>query len=329
LRQIQICRNYNFVSCCGKGDFMKVLIAYDGSDSAKDALKDLKQAGLPANTEVLILTVTENWTLILEEQQKDLAAEEGFDYRDTETIKRMHENAQAAFTEAQTLAKLAAENLQEDFPSWRVQHEASPGFVPWGILEKANEYKPDLIVIGSHGRSLLGRVVLGSVSLKVLSESPCSVRIGRSSPGRTWDDDSPLRIVIGIDGSHDSMLAVDAIASRAWRQDSAVRLVTAVEPILPPNFENTFEHTEALRELAARKLEATGLHVSAVIRLGEAKKILLEEAEKWGADAIFVGARGHRLMDRILLGSVSYAVSARANCTVEVVRDKGEQGVKQ
>ena len=64
---------------------MKVLIAYDGSNCANSALEDLKQAGLPLNTEVLVLTVTENWTLFLEEQQKDLAAEEDYNYQEPET----------------------------------------------------------------------------------------------------------------------------------------------------------------------------------------------------------------------------------------------------
>jgi nucleotide-binding universal stress UspA family protein len=50
---------------------MKVLIGYDGSDCANAALEDMKHAGLPRGTEVLVLTVTENWTLILEEQRKD------------------------------------------------------------------------------------------------------------------------------------------------------------------------------------------------------------------------------------------------------------------
>ena len=46
----------------------------------------------------------------------------------------------------------------------------------------------------------------------------------------------------------------------------------------------------------------------------------LEEAERWGADCIFLGAKGHSRFERLLLGSVSTAVSARAHCSVEVVR---------
>lgn len=46
----------------------------------------------------------------------------------------------------------------------------------------------------------------------------------------------------------------------------------------------------------------------------------LNDADTWGADCIFVGAKGTRGIDRLLLGSVSSAVAARARCSVEVVR---------
>ncbi|MFX4689754.1 universal stress protein, partial [Acinetobacter baumannii] len=49
-------------------------------------------------------------------------------------------------------------------------------------------------------------------------------------------------------------------------------------------------------------------------------RALIEEAEKWQADSIFVGARGLRGRERSLLGSVASAVASRAPCSVEVVR---------
>jgi nucleotide-binding universal stress UspA family protein len=53
---------------------------------------------------------------------------------------------------------------------------------------------------------------------------------------------------------------------------------------------------------------------------GDPKHVLLDEAEQWGADCLFVGARGLSRIERFLLGSVSAAVAARAQCSVEVVR---------
>lgn len=52
------------------------------------------------------------------------------------------------------------------------------------------------------------------------------------------------------------------------------------------------------------------------------KRLLLDEAESWGADCIFVGARGLSRLERAWLGSVSTAIIGRAHCSVEVRRVK-------
>ncbi len=306
---------------------MKILICYDGSECADAALENLSQAGLPVDTEATVLTLTENWTLVLEEQQKDLQenanAFDTIDDSNSETLKRIHEDALAAFAEAEKFAQTASERVQGAFPHWQVRHEAIADFRTSGIIKKAAELRADLIITGSHGRGAAGRFILGSTSLKVLTGAECSVRIARKSPGRSSDDDSPVRLIIGVDGSHDSSLAVEAVARRVWRQESSVRLVNTVEPLLSPWLGNEIQQAEEICRLAAQKLADTGFHVSTTVQVGEAKQILIKEAEKWGADAIFIGARGHHLLERILLGSVSYAVAARAHCSVEIVR--GEQ----
>jgi nucleotide-binding universal stress UspA family protein len=62
------------------------------------------------------------------------------------------------------------------------------------------------------------------------------------------------------------------------------------------------------------------LVASPLIKEGDPKQLLCDEAERWGADCIFVGAKNLSRIDRFLLGSVSAAVAARAHCSVEVVR---------
>ncbi|MCV4785306.1 universal stress protein, partial [Escherichia coli] len=58
--------------------------------------------------------------------------------------------------------------------------EACADSPAWGIIKRADEWQPDLIVVGSHGRTAIERFVLGSVSQKVLYEARCSVRIARA-----------------------------------------------------------------------------------------------------------------------------------------------------
>jgi nucleotide-binding universal stress UspA family protein len=70
------------------------------------------------------------------------------------------------------------------------------------------------------------------------------------------------------------------------------------------------------------RLRAAGLKTDVAVKNGEPKSLLIAEAESWGADSIFVGARGMGRIERFMLGSVSSAVAARAQCSVEVVRDR-------
>ena len=91
----------------------------------------------------------------------------------------------------------------------------------------ANRYQTDLIIVGAHRHSVMGgRLMLGSVSQRVLYEARCSVRVARCADA--WRC-GPVRIVVGFNNSPDAEAAVDAVASRVWPVGSEVRVVTAVE----------------------------------------------------------------------------------------------------
>ena len=87
--------------------------------------------------------------------------------------------------------------------------------------------------------------------------------------------------------------------------------------------ESTEEITEWLKYLVdqtAVSLRNTGLNVETHIRESDPRTALVQEAEHWSADCIFVGARGLGRFERFLLGSVSTAVTTRVACSVEIVR---------
>jgi nucleotide-binding universal stress UspA family protein len=68
--------------------------------------------------------------------------------------------------------------------------------------------------------------------------------------------------------------------------------------------------------------EITPMSLSSAVIVGGAKEVILDEAERWGADLIVVGSHGHHGLRRFLLGSVSRAVASHARCSVEIVRGK-------
>ena len=152
-----------------------------------------------------------------------------------------------------------------------------------------------------------------------------------------------MKILLAIDGSPCSDLAVEEVARRPWPDDAQVRVVSVVEPPAPLAAEpymlagGYFEEVErlkrkqaaeTLRKAAARLAEGAGsrgLGVSTDTPLGSPRRVIVEEADAWGADLIVVGSHGYRTWERMLLGSVSQTVAAHANCSVEIVRCREEK----
>ena len=294
---------------------MKILIAYDGSIHADSALEDLKWAGLPRNAQAIVLTATDwpmhaprTWGMV----------DTGYGQEWTQRI-----------AAAEQLAEAACNRIQTDFPEWDVQLETPTGDAATVILEKAHAWTPDLIVVGTHGRSGFKRALLGSVSLKLSREAGSSVRIARPRL-----HEGPIHLLIGNDGSPQSEAAVNEVCRRFWPAGTEARVVAVHEVLVPANSERIaigesiygkinedeyFRLRNSAHE-ASEKLRHVGLVVSPVVEEGEPKEILVREARSWNADSLFVGARGLGGVERLLLGSVSSSVVTHAPCTVEVVR---------
>ena len=310
---------------------MKILFAYDGSECADAALDDLERAGLPKTAEALVMSVADVFVPPPINEEIDNA----FPMYLPAGIRRAHERAERELKEAELMAKRASEQIKKSFPKWQVRHEALADSPTWALIRRADEWKADLIVVGAHGHSVLGgRLILGSVSQRVLYEARCSVRVARGQ----HDPRSPLRLLIGVDNSTYSNAAVHSVCHREWPAGTEVRLLAVVDTVMAitpeasqPSVvkwievgdENNWDQVRQLFEPAAKKLRSAALDAAVMIRRGNPKEELVEEAEGWRADCIFVGAKGMRGVDRLLLGSVSSAVSARVHCSVEVVRESG------
>ena len=310
---------------------MKILVAYDGSECADTALEDLKRAGIGSEADVLVMSLAD----VFVPPEMNTQADDTSPTYMPGGIKRAHERAQRKLDDAEALAKNASEQIKSRFPSWHVRYEAQADSPAWALIRTADQWKPDLIVMGAQGHAVFGgRLILGSISQRVLYEARCSVRIGRNSrktPGEA------VRLLIAVDNSADSHAAIDAVCSRAWPKGSEVGLIAVVDTVwaVTPNpaepstmkwievaDEENWDEVRQILEPYAEKLRAAGLHAEVLITRGNPTDQILEEAQTWGADCIFLGAKGTRGVDRLLLGSVSAAVTARANCSVEVVRPR-------
>ncbi len=289
---------------------MKILVAYDGSECADAALDDLRRAGLPANAQIKVLSVLENW----------LPPPSGLEL--VEHIGRDEEFL--------ALSRRGGLRLGSMEPGWDVKSELGAGSPATVIIEKADEWGADLIVVGSHGRTALGQFFFGSVSQKVLHEAHCSVRVAR---GRVEEPDTPVRLIVGVDGSKGAEAAVATVAARKWPAGSEVRIVNATwampqltsQHMVGPITQWITEEKARVQKMideAVSRLNAAGLKTAVVVKEEDPKRLLVAEAESWGADCIFAGAKGMGRLERFLIGSVSSAVAARAHCSVEVARER-------
>jgi len=318
---------------------MKLLVAYDGSRDADSAIDDLRASGLPSVGEAQVVSFAEVW-LPPPGSLDDKNVEP--DYVES-ILKDCRLKGTRAVAEAEMLANFAAGRVKAALPNWEVTSVASYGSPGWEIVSASETFGADLIIIGAQGHSLLSRLVLGSISQRVLTEAKCSVRVCR---GKIDLDGGPLRVIIGFDGSRGSWAAIEAVANRNWTKGTEVLLFNVSEQIIPAEigrFVTPLATTvvkepdafargliETSANLAVTKLEAAGLATTFRTRPGNPKQELIEEAERWNADCIFVGANawGSRL-ERFLVGSTSAAVAARSHCSVEVVRSSVVQGEGQ
>lgn len=292
----------------------KVLIAYDGSSFADAAMDDLTNAGLTGkHVEALVMSVAEVWLPPGGAKSPNL--------KPKEIQTQLSENAEA-FADTRGMVRRAAEDLKKRFPEWDVTSFATFGSPAWEILFKASEFEPDLIVVGSQGVSGIDKILIGSVTQKIVTEADCSVRVAR---GKIEIDGAGCRIVLAYDGSEGSEEAVKSLMARDWPVGSEVKVVIVRDSA---HIRSTLDIesgrvTEAAEELV-EMLKASGIPASCIVAEGNPKKVIVDEAEGWNADCIFAGATGYTgRLAKFVLGSVSSAVATRAHCSVEVVRPNG------
>lgn len=145
---------------------MKILIAVDGSKSSECATKELRRLDLGDEDEILLFGVVEIPSAIMAEPLAGIAMEYQAEVeRESRRIAQQSLDEAAAEIGARFTGKLSTQ-IQSGSPKY-------------AITDKAKEWGADLIIIGSHGYSIIGRILLGSVSSYVSHHSECSVLIAR------------------------------------------------------------------------------------------------------------------------------------------------------
>jgi nucleotide-binding universal stress UspA family protein len=142
---------------------MKILLAIDGSASSQDALEEVARRPWPSPSTLLILSVIQPYTPPATEIVLASATLE-------EVRQRQAQDAEQLTRQARE--RIAASELSVEASV----REGDPRTV---IVDAADEWQADLIVVGSHGRTGLTRLVMGSVAQAVVAHAHCSVEVVR------------------------------------------------------------------------------------------------------------------------------------------------------
>ena len=295
---------------------MKIIVAIDGSQGSEATVDALENIQLASGTEVKLLIVIEPYkdALVLA----------------TEALKGM------------------SEELQKRLVGCTVTYEVAQGDAKTRITEIAKQWSANLIIMGSRGRKGLELMLMGSVSQGVLTQSPCPVIIAKTSDVKN-PKNGFTNILITVDNSEYSQAALSWLSSIQWAPTTQFRLVTIVQPLVD-SFDSVGSITDAtnltrqhndLIGLAKTQLEklqtelATSVgaqNVSIEVGEGDPKDVILNIAAAWSADLIVMGSHGRTGLDKLLLGSVSQAVSLHAPCSVAIIRGiitKGQNKQRQ
>lgn len=151
---------------------MKILLVTDGSNFSKTAIDVCQKIVVhPENTSFKIISAVEFPTMLPSDPFIGASA----DYYD--------QIEQAGQNQAKEFVTQAAEQIRSLFSgvSLDLTTEVLDGSPQRVIVEKAENWNADLIVIGSHGRGFWSRTLLGSISSSVVHHAPCSVLVVRTA----------------------------------------------------------------------------------------------------------------------------------------------------
>jgi nucleotide-binding universal stress UspA family protein len=201
------------------------------------------------------------------------------------------------------------------------------------ILESARRLPADLIVMGTHGRLGVQRLLLGSVAEKVLRSSPCPVMVVPPHDSVLPSTVSFTHIVSAIDFSESSLAGLRWALSLAEEADAHLSLLHVIE--VPPELRVSAivadRNLDQLRaasdaDTLARLRSLIPAHaaefcsVETATAAGAAGHAILKYAEERKADLIVMGAQGHGPLERWIFGSKTRDVVSSATCPVLTVR---------
>lgn len=287
----------------------KILAATDFSESAERAVATAARLAQRFSAELHLLHAIEIPVALFEPYGLGIP---------TDWIGEARKRARSKLEEART--KLAGE-----LPEVGLHLEEVP--VASAIAERAAALGVDWVVVGSHGRTGITHLLLGSAAERTCREAPCDVLVVKGESGPL---EGRAAIVVGVDFSEPSQQAASRAAELARATGVGLRLVHALDLGMPlvTAYDVSVPQSviDEARAAASQRLETLaaelgeGVEVSVEIARAPASDALVEAAAAVAAELIVTGSRGLGGLKRVLLGSVAERTLRAAPCSVLMIK---------
>jgi len=198
---------------------------------------------------------------------------------------------------------------------------------PDAILSFAQAHKTDVIVMGTHGRRGYDRLMLGSVTERVMRRAPCPVLAVCKRPHDSMAADQERRhvhhlnrILFCTDFSENAERALNYAISVTAEYDAELTLLNVLEDV--PGSANVAEATAVAAEQLDKLIPPEGRklrRIKTAVRIGKPYRQIIQLAEDTQTDLVTMAVRGRGALDLAVFGSTTYRVMQLGPCPVLAV----------
>ena len=298
---------------------MRVLLGYDGSAGATEAVALAASIAWPTDSFLQVVSVIEPIMMSIAgpwDRGAALAPE-----LDAAITDYAHE------TMREVVQRLSASGCS-------VEGLVLRGRAASAIIDAARDFRAELVIVGSRGHGTIASLVLGSVSSEIVDHASCPVLVARAT--------TLSRVVFATDESPSAQAAEAILAGWPIFREPPICVVSVADVVHPwttgiaptmygqvieayaADLRGAKEEHERIAVEAATRLKQGGREADAEMRDGDAAGEIIAVAEQRDADLIVLGSRGRTGLTRLLLGSVARNVLSGSAASVLIVRDGTE-----
>lgn len=279
--------------------YRKILVAYDGSASAKNALSFASKLVRRDKSWIKVLAVVPVYDGDLE-----LIGVQNI----KETIKGP---GRKLLAEAQEIADAEDVHILTDLEQGEPYKK---------IVDVADEENCDLIVMGRKGVNPLERELMGSVTARVIGYTTKNVLVVPENTNLKWD-----KILLATDGSEYSEAAVALAIDLAKEHSAKLTAISVVYTndefmaLAPTVVSELISKARSVLDGISRQAKTEGLwKIDTVIKEGEPYQAITSLASDVAADIIVMGSCGRKGFNRLLMGSVTERVIGYSECPIMI-----------